>query len=166
MHMWLINILSSTVKSIWLVCVCVFTVNWTVLWYWYPSLLIVYSVNLLSQLITYCFYFYFSGDGRMDSPGHCAQYCTYTGIENDSKKVVSIITMDKRETEKKSTNLEKASFVKMMEELKDKDANVVEVVTDAHLQIGAVMSKQNSLHVYSVFFFFCTMIILLSQMEW
>ena len=102
----------------------------------------------------------------MDSPGHCAQYCTYTGIENDSKKVVSIITMDKRETEKKSTNLEKASFVKMMEELKDKDANVVEVVTDAHLQIGAVMSKQNSLHVYSVFFFFfCTMIILLRLME-
>ncbi|XP_062587796.1 uncharacterized protein LOC134249458, partial [Saccostrea cucullata] len=25
------------------------------------------------------------GDGRMDSPGHCAQYCTYTCMEDNSK---------------------------------------------------------------------------------
>ena len=62
-------------------------------------------------------------------------------MDNTSKKVISIITMDKRETEKKSTNMEKACFLKAMEELKDRDVVVAEVVTDAHLQIGAVMSK-------------------------
>uniref|UniRef100_A0A8W8M4P9 Uncharacterized protein n=1 Tax=Magallana gigas TaxID=29159 RepID=A0A8W8M4P9_MAGGI len=29
------------------------------------------------------------GDGKMDSPGLCAQYCTYTFMENDSKKIIS-----------------------------------------------------------------------------
>lgn len=81
------------------------------------------------------------GDGRMDSPGHCAQYCTYTFMENSTKKILSITTLDKRETEKKSTNLEKAGFLKGMREVKDNGLIINEVVTDAHLQIGAMMSK-------------------------
>ncbi|XP_042247076.1 RNA-binding protein 12-like [Thunnus maccoyii] len=31
-------------------------------------------------------------DGGMDSPGHCAQYCTYTTMENESRAILSIIT--------------------------------------------------------------------------
>jgi hypothetical protein len=57
--------------------------------------------------------------------------------------------MDKRETEKKSTNMEKACFLKAMEELRERDV-VAEVVTDAHLQIGAVMSKYWTLVTKSV----------------
>ena len=44
-------------------------------------------------------------------------------------------------TEKKSTNLEKACFEKGLKFLKDAGVNVVEVVTDAHVQIAALMSK-------------------------
>ena len=29
-----------------------------------------------------------AGDGRCDSPGHCAKYCTYTLLDVESKKVV------------------------------------------------------------------------------
>lgn len=47
------------------------------------------------------------GDGRMDSPGHSAQYCSYTFMEYTSKKILCITTMDKRSTDRKSTNLEK-----------------------------------------------------------
>lgn len=47
-------------------------------------------------------------------------------------------------TEKKSTNLEKACFVKGLEFLLSKDMKVVEVVTDAHLQISSLMSKWNT----------------------
>ena len=36
----------------------------------------------------------------MDSPGHCAQYCSYTFMVNVSKKIVCIITMYKRATKK------------------------------------------------------------------
>lgn len=77
----------------------------------------------------------------MDSPGHCAQYCSYTFMEYTTKRIPCIITLDKRMTEKKSTNLEKACFVKGLEFLLSKDMKVVEVVTDAHLQISSLMSK-------------------------
>ena len=85
----------------------------------------------------------FSGDGRMDSPGHTAQYCTYTFMELTTKKILCIITKDKRATDKKSTNLEKACFLDGMKFLKNKNIQVVEVVTDAHVQIQSVMSMLN-----------------------
>lgn len=81
------------------------------------------------------------GDGRMDSPGHCAKYCTYSMMENDSKKIIAIETLDKREVGKKSTNMEKAGFQRALEDVRSSN-NVTEVVTDAHLQIGALMKRQ------------------------
>lgn len=80
------------------------------------------------------------GDRRMDSPGHCAQFCTYTFMEYETKKILSIVTMDKRMTDKKSTVLEKACFLKGLRELLAKNLKVVEVVTDAHPQIESLMS--------------------------
>ena len=77
----------------------------------------------------------------MDSPGHSAQYCTYTVMEDKTKKILSCITMDKREAGGKSTNLEKLGFLKTMAALRDKDVNIVEVVSDAHMQISSIMSK-------------------------
>ena len=68
--------------------------------------------------------FFSTWDGRMDSPGHCAQYCTYTFMENDTKKIVSIITLDKREAGGKSGNLEKLGFIKSMTILGEKEVPV------------------------------------------
>ncbi|XP_063405831.1 uncharacterized protein LOC134689792 [Mytilus trossulus] len=81
------------------------------------------------------------GDGRMDSPGHCAQYCTYTFMEMETKRILCIITMDKRMTEGKSTSLEKGCFEKGLKIMTDAGLNIKEVVTDAHPQIGALMKK-------------------------
>lgn len=81
------------------------------------------------------------GDGRMDSPGHSAQYCSYTFMEYTTKKILCIITMDKRMTDLKSTNLEKACFMKGLQFLLDRGLNVVEVVTDAHVQVASIMKK-------------------------
>lgn len=78
----------------------------------------------------------------MDSPGHSAQCCTYSVMENETKKIISVKTLDKRETEGKSVNLEKAGFARCLEEIQDiKGLNVSEIVTDAHPQIDAMMSK-------------------------
>lgn len=66
----------------------------------------------------------------MDSPGHCAQYCNYTFMENDSKKIISVKTMDKRETERKSANLEKLDFKRGMQDVRERGLHVLEVVTD------------------------------------
>ena len=84
---------------------------------------------------------FFLGDGRMDSPGHSAQYCSYTLMEFTTTKHFCIITMDKRQTDEKSTTLEKACFVKWLQYLLGKHVNIVEIVTDAHVQIESYMSK-------------------------
>lgn len=101
------------------------------------------------------FLYYLVGDGRMDSPGHCAQSCTYTFMENSSKKILAISTLDKREADKKSVNLEKAGFIRGLKEIQEQDFNVTEVVTDAHLQIGAVMSMLNYWNRISHVVFMC-----------
>lgn len=49
--------------------------------------------------------------------------------------------MDKRVTEKKSTNLEKAGFIKSLAFLLDKGLKIKEIVTDARVQVAAYMSK-------------------------
>ena len=39
-------------------------------------------------------------DDRIDSPGLCAHHCTYTMMENDTKKMVGMQTLDKTLGEK------------------------------------------------------------------
>jgi hypothetical protein len=80
------------------------------------------------------------GDGRNDSPGHSAQYCSYTFMEYDTKKIISLLTIDKRQTERKSVNMGKRGFIQALNEIKDNGLSVKEVVTDAHLGISSVMS--------------------------
>ena len=69
----------------------------------------------------------------MDSPGHCAQYCSYVSnivlihLWITPPKILCIITLDKRMVDKKSTNLEKAGLVFLL----SKGMKEVEVVTDA-----------------------------------
>ncbi|XP_052261603.1 uncharacterized protein LOC127865697 [Dreissena polymorpha] len=82
------------------------------------------------------------GDGRNDSPGHSAQYCSYTMMEYDSKKILTLRTLDKRSTDRKSTNMEKVGFEQALQELTDNNIAVEEVVTDAHLGIGSIMNKK------------------------
>ena len=98
-------------------------------------------------------YFVFqTGDGRNDSPGHCAQYCTYTVMDYHTCDILDIEIVDKREAELKSTNMEKIAFVRSLEVLEKSDVKVEEIVTDAHPQIKAYISKKISLHVEDNFF--------------
>uniref|UniRef100_A0A8C1NIN4 Uncharacterized protein n=1 Tax=Cyprinus carpio TaxID=7962 RepID=A0A8C1NIN4_CYPCA len=83
-------------------------------------------------------------DGRMDSPGHCAQYCTYTAMENESREIISVITVDKRETGRNSVIMEREAFVRTVDTLLN-EVKLVEVCTDAHVQISALMRKYKDL---------------------
>ena len=40
--------------------------------------------------------FVLAGDGRCDSPGKCAKYCTFSLIEQDNNLIVHMETLDKR----------------------------------------------------------------------
>ena len=77
----------------------------------------------------------------MVNDGHISQgqYCSYTLMDYTSKKILYLKTLDKHMTERKSGNMEKAVFQASMEELSSKGLNAVEVVTDAHLGIGALI---------------------------
>nr|XP_033486525.1 uncharacterized protein LOC117259352 isoform X2 [Epinephelus lanceolatus] len=82
------------------------------------------------------------GDGRMDSPGHCAQYCTYTTIEQESRDIVHTVSVDKRETNRNSVIMEKECFIRTMDALL-LEMHITEVVTDAHPQITALLDLEH-----------------------
>ncbi|XP_059424614.1 uncharacterized protein LOC132158984 [Carassius carassius] len=82
-------------------------------------------------------------DGRMDSPGHCAQYCTYTMMENESKEIISVVTVDKRQTQRTSVIMEREAFVKTMDKLLTEIKLLTDICTDAHTQISSLMNPNS-----------------------
>ena len=92
---------------------------------------------------TFCLLkFHIAGDGRMDSPGYSAKFCTYTAMEYHKKKILDLQVVDKRETNLKSPNMELKGLQKVLTHLAVNHLKVVEIVTDAHPQIVALLSKQ------------------------
>jgi hypothetical protein len=82
-----------------------------------------------------------SGDGRNDSPGHSAQYCTYSLADMDEQAILQMNVVDVREASGKSNNMERIGFERGMDALLTSTIVLKEVVTDGHLEIGALMSK-------------------------
>ncbi|XP_077371760.1 uncharacterized protein LOC144015549 isoform X2 [Festucalex cinctus] len=81
------------------------------------------------------------GDGRNDSPGHCAQYCSYTTMENETKEIINVSTVDKRQTCWNSNIMEKEAFIRTLEKL-SKEIQISEICTDAHVQIAALLDPE------------------------
>lgn len=79
----------------------------------------------------------------MDSPGHSAQYCTYSLIENNSKDMLVNVIFDKRMTDLKSTNMEKEGLLIGLQILRDRGVIINELVTDASTTIAALMSMMS-----------------------
>ncbi|CAL9691207.1 unnamed protein product [Knipowitschia caucasica] len=80
------------------------------------------------------------GDGRMDSPGFNAQYCTYTTMDNDSKEIICVVNMDKRQTARNSVVMEREAFIHTFDTL-CQEVQLSEFCTDAHVQISALFNK-------------------------
>ena len=82
-----------------------------------------------------------SGDGQNDSPSHSAQYCTYSLADMNDKAILQMKIVDVREAAGKSTNMERIGFERGMDKLLTSAMCISEVVTDGHLETGALMSK-------------------------
>ena len=82
-----------------------------------------------------------AGDGRNDSPGYSAMYCTYTSMHHETLEILAMTTVDKRHVGGKSPNMEVHGFQKVLDELLAIGVNVKEVVTDQHPSITALMSR-------------------------
>lgn len=81
------------------------------------------------------------GDGRMDSPGHSAQYCTYTVMEYENKDILACEIINKRETAMKSTAMEKEGLKRCLQKLLDRGIIVQELCTDASISIASMIGK-------------------------
>lgn len=81
------------------------------------------------------------GDGRCDSPGHNAKFCTYTMMNEDGK----ILTFELVQvTEATSSNaMEKLGFERCLQELRDNDLDINIIVTDRHTSISSSMDKNH-----------------------
>ncbi|XP_044878005.1 uncharacterized protein LOC123373205 isoform X2 [Mauremys mutica] len=81
-------------------------------------------------------------DGRMDGPGHSAQYCVYSFMDLETKQILAIEIVDKRKTQLNSPFMEKEAFRRGLQKLLDEQLIVKEVVTDSHTQISALITKK------------------------
>ena len=82
-----------------------------------------------------------SSDGRNDSPGHCAQYCTYTIADMVDKVLLQQNVLDVREVAgRKSTNMETIGFQRSMDALLGTEIIIKEVITDGHSGINILLA--------------------------
>ena len=79
-----------------------------------------------------------SGDGRCDSPGKCAKFCTYTLMERSSNTIVYSATVDKSEVQYKSPNMEREAVHRSLTYLKDK-LNIAEITTDSSAAVTKML---------------------------
>ena len=78
------------------------------------------------------------GDGRCDSPGHSAKYCTYTFIETESGNVIDTIVIPVTEV-KNSNAMEKEGFVRLLSAMQKEGVKIDIISTDKHTQIRKLM---------------------------
>ena len=86
-----------------------------------------------------------SGDGRSDSPGHCARYCTYVMMDQILKLVIDLTVLDCRETEGISTRMEKEGLVRLLVKLSH-EISIGEITTDASSSVIKAVRELKSVH--------------------
>ena len=81
-----------------------------------------------------------AGDGRCDSPGKCAKYCTYSLIEQEENLIVHMEIVDKREVHLQSPNMEREALLRALSFLSTR-VKIVEVITDASTSVKKLLCK-------------------------
>ena len=76
-----------------------------------------------------------SGDGRCDSPGFNAKYCTYTIMDASTSAIIGFNVVQVTEAENSSSKMELIGFKRTMEDLKNDSIEIETIATDRHVQI-------------------------------
>ena len=84
-----------------------------------------------------------SGDGRCDSPGYSAKYCTYTMMGMDTEKVMDFEVVQVSQTSS-SVAMEKKGFQNVATRMIQGGLSIELICTDRHIGIGALMKKKFS----------------------
>lgn len=83
-----------------------------------------------------------AGDGRCDSPGSSAKFCTYTLMDIDTDKILHTITVDKREVALQSPNMEREAMKRALDFIARHDITVEELVTDASSSVRKILAAK------------------------
>ena len=92
--------------------------------------------GLQGKKVTIC------GDGRCDSPGYNAKYCTYTCIDMDTNKIAAMELVQVTEASS-SVAMEKIGFSRALGSLIE-EVDVKVVATDRHTGIRKLMREEHS----------------------
>ena len=82
------------------------------------------------------------GDGRSDSPGFLAKYCTYSMTDMITQKVIAFAMVEVTETGGSSTNMEVLGFERCLKQLLDNGFVVEAIATDRHVQVRSLMKRK------------------------
>ncbi|ESP03281.1 hypothetical protein LOTGIDRAFT_137738 [Lottia gigantea] len=81
-----------------------------------------------------------SGDGRRDSPGHCAKYGTYTLMDVDSGYIVDFAVLNKADPRVKNSNaMEPMGLIQCLSNMKKWNIDVNILTTDRHKTIRKII---------------------------
>ena len=87
-----------------------------------------------------------AGDGRCDSPGSSAKFCTYSLMEMEKNKIVHIEIVDEREVQLLSPNMEREALKGSLDYL-CAHVNIKELVTDASTSVTKMLGKHSVISV-------------------
>ena len=92
-----------------------------------------------------------SGDGRCDSPGYSAKYCTYSIMDSVSDLILDYKLVQSSETGS-SVAMEKEGFQRCLDYLLANDVKILSIATDRHRGVGSLMKNKYSYieHQYDV----------------
>ena len=80
------------------------------------------------------------GDGRCDSPGYNAKYCTYSFMDPHTDKIIDFALIHVGQCTNSST-MEKFGFIQLLNGIEKEGINIGTISTDRHVQIRAYLKK-------------------------
>lgn len=82
-----------------------------------------------------------SGDGRCDSPGKSAKFCTYSMMETTDNQILHFENVDKREVGLQSPNMEREGIIRCLNFLLSSGMKISEVVTDSSTSVAKTLGN-------------------------
>ncbi|XP_063078694.1 uncharacterized protein LOC134468751 [Engraulis encrasicolus] len=86
------------------------------------------------------------GDGRCDSPGYNAKYCSYTFMEEQSQYIVDFQLVQVSEVTS-SQAMEKKGFLRSLEFLQNEGMHIDCIATDRHVGVRAALKQRQYSHI-------------------
>ena len=86
---------------------------------------------------------YLSGDGRCDSPGYNAKYCTYSLYDNNISKIIEISLTQVTEAGN-SNRMEKYGLIKVLDKMAQKGIALKQITTDRHQSVKEYLREERS----------------------